>query len=297
MVPRFSIVIASRNAEATVERTLESLAEQAYPNLQVVCIDGASTDRTVDVIQSFGPLVSVLVSEPDRNVADAINKGFRLADGDFFGYVNADDALATGALESAAELFRQNPEVDVVTGACHRVYADGSECVTRVRPDFREVLALMDPIEQPSTFWRRRAWEKAGELDVSYSLAFDWEYWNRLQRSGARFLATDALLSHYYFSDTNLTSRGGRKLVSELFRVTRTYGPYKGAIAYLYLALYSIFDLRGYYDRPFATLPRWRQVLFGGTLKLLYLLLGTKIVSCYNWNFASKQQRGLVWYK
>jgi glycosyltransferase involved in cell wall biosynthesis len=297
MAPRFSIVIASRNAEATVARTLDSLAAQAYPNLQVVCIDGASTDDTVGVIRRFGDLVSVLVSESDRNVADALNKGFRYGDGEYFGYVNADDALAANALEYVAELFLQHPDVDVITGGCHRVYADGSEYVTHVRTDFMEVLALMNPIEQPSTFWRRRAWEKAGELDISYFLAFDWEYWNRLRRSGARFLSTDKVLSHYYFSDDNLTSRGGRKLVHEMFKITRAYGPLKGMVAYLYLALYNVFDLRGYYDQPFATLPRWRQLIFGAALKFLYLVLGKQVVNSYNWNFASKQERGLVWYK
>jgi len=297
MAPRFSIVIASRNAAATIARTLDSLAAQAYPNLQVVCIDGASTDDTVGVIRRFGGLVSVLVSESDRNVADALNKGFRYGDGEYLGYVNADDALAENALECVVELFRQNPDVDVITGGCRRVYADGSEYVTHVRTDFMQVLALMNPIEQPSTFWRRRAWDKAGEFDVSYFLAFDWEYWNRLQKSGARFFSTDKVLSHYYFSDTNLTSRGGRKLVDEMFKITRTYGPYKGVVAYLYLALYNIFDLRGYYDQPFTALPRWRQLLFGVALKALYLVLGKQIVNSYNWNFASKQERGLVWYK
>jgi glycosyltransferase involved in cell wall biosynthesis len=297
MLPRFSIVIASRNAEATIERTLQSLAAQAYPNLQIVCIDGASTDGTLSIIKRFGGIVSVLVSEPDRNVADALNKGFQRADGELLGYVNADDALAPEALSRVALLFEQNPDVDVVTGGCHRVFADGSDCITKVRQDFLDVLSLMNPIEQPSTFWRRRVWERAGALDISYFLAFDWEYWNRLQRSGARFLVTDLVLARYYFSDCNLTSTGGERVAKEMFRVTRTYGPYNGFVAYVYLALYRIFDLRGFYDQPFVALPRSRQLVFGLTMKSLYFLLGRKIVNSYNWNFASKQQRGMVWYK
>ena len=85
--------------------------------------------------------------------------------------------------------------------------------------------------------------------------------------------------------------------MNEMFRVTRKYGPYRGLVAYLYLMLYRVFDLHGYYDQSFATLPRWRQVLFGATLKALYFVLGKRIVNSYNWNFASKQERGLVWYK
>ena len=166
-----------------------------------------------------------------------------------------------------------------------------------LRHEFDARLPLRNEIEQPSTFWRTSIHKVAGELDQSYRLAFDWEWWNRMRRAGARFAAVEKVLSVYHFSSENLTSRGGMRIIEEMFRVTRGYGPCFGAIAYVYWFLFRVFDMHGYYDRPFAELRRRQQVVFGITLRTLYAICGEAIINCYNWNWASKQVRGLVWYK
>jgi len=294
-LPRISVVTPSFNAAATIERTLRSIEAQGYPDLQLLCIDGASTDGTVAVIERFSHLVSHFVSEPDGGAAQALNKGFRRADGDVLCYLNADDEFAPGALHRVAAAFAAEPEADVVTGGCRRFFADGSTLVTQVPDRFLAVLPLRDDIEQPSTFWRAAIHRKAGELDETYRLTFDWEWWNRLHRAGARFVRVTDVLSHYHFSESNLTSRGAQRVIDEMLRVTRTYGPRRAAWTYQFL--YRAFDLRGYYDRPFAELPRRRQLVFGKALGLARRLCGPEIVDNYNWNWASKQVRGLVWYK
>jgi glycosyltransferase involved in cell wall biosynthesis len=293
--PRISIVTPSFNAVSTIERTLRSVEAQGYPNLQLICIDGASTDGTVAVIEKFGRLVSHFVSEPDRGAAEAINKGFRKADGDVFCYLNADDELAPGALHRVASAFTEHPDADVITGGCTRFFADGSTLVTEVPERFVSVMALRNDIEQPSTFWRATVHRAVGELDESYRLAFDWEWWNRLRARGARFVRIPDVLSHYHFSESNLTSRGAQRVVDEMARVTRKYGPRRAAWAYQFL--YRVFDLNGYYDTPFPKLSKRRQLVFGKALKMLRRLCGPEIIDNYNWNWASKQVRGVVWYK
>ncbi|HVO94997.1 MAG TPA: glycosyltransferase family 2 protein [Terriglobales bacterium] len=295
--PRISLVTPSLNAEKTIERTLRSIQAQEYPNLQLICIDGGSQDATLEILQRHRHLISDLASEKDKNVADALNKGFRIADGDIFGYLNADDALAPGALRRVAEVFLAEPGADVVTGGCRRIFADGSEAVTQVPERFVRTMSLRNDIEQPSTFWRATIHRKVGEFDDSFQLAFDWEWWNRLRVSGARFGRIPDVLSLYYFSDANLTSRAGQRVIDEMYRVTKKYGPYRGRVADLYMALYKVFDLRGFYDKPFREQSRLRQLLFGGTLMVLCTILGREVVKSYNWNWASKQVRGLVWYK
>jgi glycosyltransferase involved in cell wall biosynthesis len=294
-LPRISVVTPSRNAAGTIERTLRSIEGQRYPNLQLLCIDGASTDGTVAIVERFGDLVSYFVSEQDHGAAEAINKGFRRADGEIFCYLNADDEFAPGALHQVAAAFAEHPEADVVTGGCKRFFADGSTLVTRVPDRFLKVLALRDDIEQPSTFWRAAVHRRAGELDESYRLTFDWEWWNRLLAVGARFVRVPEVLSHYHFSETNLTSRGAQRVVDEMLRVTRTYGPRRAAWAYQ--VIYRVFDLNGFYDRPFPELSRRRQLLLGNGLKALRWLCGADIIDNYNWNWASKQVRGMTWYK
>lgn len=294
-LPRVSIVTPSFNAASTIERTLRSIEAQRYPDLQLICIDGGSTDGTAESIRRFAHLVRYFVSERDRGVAEAINKGFRQADGDLFCYLNADDELAPGALHRVAAAFREHPEADVVTGGCRRFFPDGSTLVTQVGDGFLSVMALRNHIEQPSTFWRATVHRAAGELDESYRLTFDWEWWNRLRARGARFVRVPDVLSHYHFTENNLTSRGAQRVVDEMLRVTRTYGPRRAAWAYQ--LLYRAFDLRGYFDVPFPQLPRLRRLALGETLRVLRRLCGREIIDNYNWNWASKQVRGLVWYK
>jgi glycosyltransferase involved in cell wall biosynthesis len=294
-LPRISIVVPSFNAVATIERTLRSIETQAYPNLQLLCADGGSTDGTAALIERHRPLVSWFVSEKDGGPANAINKGFRHADGDVFCWLGADDELAPGALRRVAEAFGAEPSADVVTGGCRRFYADGSTVITQVPDRFVSAMALRNDIEQPSTFWRAAIHRAAGELDESYRLAFDWEWWNRLRARGARFVRVTEILSHYHFSDGNLTSRGAQRVIDEMDRVTAAYASPR--IAAMYRFLYRAFDMRGFYDPPFPELPRARRFVFGTTLSMLRRLYGREVVDNYNWNWASKQVRGVIWYR
>lgn len=295
--PRITLVTPCLNAEATIARTLDSVRAQAYPNLEYLICDGESRDRTMAIIGAYTDIVSRAVSEKDRNIANALNKGFATATGDIFCYLNADDALAPGALAFVAEYFSTHSQIDLLTGGCQRVFADGSEIVTAPAPDYLQLMSLRNGVEQPSTFWRSAAHRKAGVFDESYALSFDWEWWNRLHRAGARFATTDRVLSVYYFSDDNLTSRGGRRVIDEMERVTRTYAPNGPALASAYRLLFNVYDMNGFYDRPFRELPTWRQTLMAAGLAPLYAIFGRDKINAYNWNWASKQIRGKVWYR
>ena len=293
---RITLITACLNAAETIERTIKSIETQNYSDLEYIICDGGSTDGTLEVIERYRHLISHVISEKDKNVADALNKGFDRATGDIFAYLNADDALAPGALDHVVAMFRDNPSADVVTGGCLRVFADGSEFTTQVPDRYLDVLALRNDIEQPSTFWKASMHRRAGHLDDSFYLAFDWELWNRLKSLGAQFVRTEKVLSVYYFSDDNLTSRAGMRVIDEMYRITKKYGPIWGYSADIYWLMFKRFDMRGYYDKPFDQLSDKRRRRFGFWLKCLTLLFGERIVNNYNWNWASKQVRGLKWY-
>lgn len=294
--PRISLVVPARNAADTIARALDSIVAQAYPNLQLIVMDGASTDGTQDVIARYGPRIDHWVSEPDRCQAHALNKGFAAADGDIFGYLCADDELLPGALERMAAVFMADPCADVVTAGCERVFP-GDRCVATA-PDARffERLDFVNTLEQPSTLWRAWAHRRAGRFDESYRYAFDWEFWCRLKRAGAHFVALPEPVSRYYFSNTNLTSTGGRKIADEMYRVIKTYGPYEGRLADVYRFLYTTFDLRGYYDADrFDKKPKALVKAHHAFLRALYAVFDRETINAYNWNFASRQERGAGW--
>ncbi|EKQ67383.1 glycosyl transferase [Leptolyngbyaceae cyanobacterium JSC-12] len=295
-VPKISIVIPAFNAASTLENSIRSLITQNYPNLELILADGGSQDGTMEIVQTYKSYFSHIISEPDKGQANALNKGFRLATGDIWGWLCADDELAPGALHHFVEIFNTNSNVNLVTGGCRRIFWDGTIVETVPDPNLMQRIAYIDGIEQPSTLWKADLHRAAGELDESYRYAFDWDWWNRLKAAGANLAITNQILSHYYFSETNKTSTGGNALVAEMYRVIKRYGPLRGYLADIYSFLYHNFDLHGCYDQP-PTCSKLRSRLRDLSLKVLLKLFGAEFIYCYNWNFASKQERGLCWFK
>jgi len=294
--PKISIVVPSYKAAATLERTLLSLLNQNYPRLQIIVFDGGSEDGTVEILQRYDEQIDFWVSEPDEGQVDALNKGFRKADGEYFGWLCADDELELGALTKFVETFNDHPEADVVTGGCIRDFNGEYQVTTAPADDFYHKLSVTNTIEQPSTLWRRTTHLTAGELDGSYKYAFDWEFWCRMKRNNSVFRKIDQPLSVYYFSDDNLTSTGGTKIANEMYRIIKSYGPYNGRIADAYRLLYRHFDLKGFYDKEQQEARKtWRNKVFGIVLRLMYMRYDRDTVNAYNWNFASRQERGLGW--
>jgi glycosyltransferase involved in cell wall biosynthesis len=116
--PLVSVVTPSFNQARFLRSTLESVALQRYPRLEHIVVDGASTDGSVEILKAFSvthPHVR-WVSEPDEGQADAFNRGFRMATGDIFGWLNSDDLYCVDAIPIAVHSLEQNPELDMIYG-------------------------------------------------------------------------------------------------------------------------------------------------------------------------------------
>jgi glycosyltransferase involved in cell wall biosynthesis len=292
---RFSIVVPNYNSGEVIERALRSLLSQNGPNLQIIVADSESRDVSRQIIERFRPQLDTVLIETDEGQADGLNKGFRFANGEFFGWLCADDELLPGALEHVAATFHEHPDADVVIGCCERVFPDGTTWTTPARADTWEIIGIQNVVDQPSVFWRADLHRRLGSLDTSYHLAFDWDFWCRMREAGARLVTTDRVLSRYFFSESNKSGNSGRGHVRESFRIVRRYGPLGGALAYVFYFLYHVFDLHGCYDRP-PTCTKLKATFFVSTLAALRLIIGTKLLFSYNWHFASCQERGLRWW-
>jgi glycosyltransferase involved in cell wall biosynthesis len=293
---KFSIVIPNYNGGATLERAIRSLIDQNYPDLQIIVCDSESKDNSREIIEKYRPQLDTVIIEKDKGQPDGLNKGFARATGDIYGWLCSDDELAAGALAAAAKLFEANPDADMVIGGCQRLMSDGTSYVIPA-PDPKkwDRINIQCCVEQPSTFWRSALHKKVGPLDISYFLAFDWDFWNRLHRAGAKLVTTDQVFSNYYFSQTNKTSSAGNRQMQEMFRVVRKYGPMWGGVAHIYRFLYNHFDLHGCYDKP-PTCTLLRSHMFVWTLAFLRVLIGQDLLYLYNWHYASCQQRNLKWW-
>jgi glycosyltransferase involved in cell wall biosynthesis len=187
--PRLSIVTPSYNQGAFLERTICSVLDQGYPNLEFMVIDGGSTDNTIDIIRRYERHLAYWVSEKDSGQSDALNKGFKRATGEFVGWQNSDDVYLPGSFFEAMDALRKYPEVDVAFA--NRLDVDEDDRITdecRFTP-FSLIGYWYEgmSMSNQSAFWRRSIFDKVGYLDESLHAAMDYEFFLRCAFSGIRF--------------------------------------------------------------------------------------------------------------
>jgi glycosyltransferase involved in cell wall biosynthesis len=187
--PKISIVTPSYAQGEYIERTLLSVLDQHYPNLEYFVQDGGSTDRTAEVLEKYESRLSGWISEKDSGQSQAINNGFARTSGDIMAWLNSDDLLLPGTLNTVAGFFDRHPEVDVVYGNRLLIDENDMEIGRWIMPGHDgEVLTWVDYIPQETMFWRRRIWDKAGgRIDESFKFAMDWDMLVRFREAGAKF--------------------------------------------------------------------------------------------------------------
>lgn len=179
---KISIITVCYNSECTIESTLKSVANQSYSDIEHVIIDGASKDGTLDIISRFNS-VSVLVSEPDKGIYDAMNKGFSLATGDVIGTLNADDFyIDESVLSDVAIIFSDN-SVDACFADLVYVKQDDTDDIVRYWKSEAYKPGLFKSgwmPAHPTFFVRKSVYEKLGVFDLNYKIAADFELLFRL---------------------------------------------------------------------------------------------------------------------
>lgn len=181
-LPKISIVIPSFNQGKYIEQTIVSIVEQSYKNLEIIIIDAASTDETVAVIKKYEQHIAYWISEPDRGQSHAINKGLEKCTGEVFNWINSDDYLEPGALETIATIFADNEEVKVVCGFT-RCFFDEDNTTSHeyrmgVKPAVAETIATVE-MNQPGSFYRTSIVKEIGGVNESLRYVFDDELWFR----------------------------------------------------------------------------------------------------------------------
>ena len=195
---KISIITITYNSEKVIEKTLKSVFEQEYRPLEYILVDGASKDRTVEIIERYIPFFEEagiqisLVSEPDKGISDAFNKGIRRATGDIIGITNADDMILPNMLTYVGENFPT--DVDVFYG--NILWEDSDKGISYVRKSSTDLSDLKYRLKalHPAVYIRRTAYEKYGLYDIGYRYCMDKELLARMQRLGASFQYTDATL-------------------------------------------------------------------------------------------------------
>ncbi len=184
---KISVVIPSYNQGIFLESTIKSLLNQNYPHLELIIVDGGSTDYSPQIIQKYKDVLHWWCCEPDNGQANALNKGFAHTTGEILSWLNADDCHAPDTLAVASNFFTKHPEVDVLYGNRIHINKHGMEIGRTILPPHNNrILSWADFVPQETLFWRRGLWEKVGaRLDESFDFAMDWELLLRFRAARA----------------------------------------------------------------------------------------------------------------
>ncbi|MBL8172688.1 MAG: glycosyltransferase [Acidobacteria bacterium] len=184
--PKISIITPSFNQAHFLERTMRSVLDQGYPNLEYIVIDGGSTDGSVALLEKYSDRLAYWVSEKDRGQSHALNKGFQRATGDIIGWLNSDDLYCPQALQRVGEAYLESPTDEVWYGGIYIVDQEDRvlNALWPLPPDPQYTVFVGLDIHQQGLFWRRDLMQRIGFLDESLDFAMDWDFIIRLLLAG-----------------------------------------------------------------------------------------------------------------
>ncbi len=195
MNPKISVITISYNSAKTIEKTIQSVINQDYDNLEYIIIDGKSQDGTIDIIKKYEDKIAYWVSEPDKGISDAFNKGISAATGEIVGIVNSDDQYLPGALKAIADNY--DPTVDVYRGEI-LIHDDIKNVEYTYQPSMKfGLLPIKVNVCHLPTFITKKAYEKYGTYSTEFKLAMDLDLLRRFYRAGARFKKVDMVLGRF----------------------------------------------------------------------------------------------------
>lgn len=249
MHPKISIITPSFNQGKFLERTIESILSQNYPNLEYIVMDGGSTDGTIEILKKYGKQITWF-SDKDEGPADAINKGFRKSTGEILFWIGSDDILLPDSLLKVSEYFVKNNNCQWVIGRCWIIDQNDKKTrklITAYKNFWLDhyhysTLLILNYINQPAVFFTRKIFSELGDLRTQEYWEFDYDYWLRLGKQYHPGLINEYLASFRIHSQAR-TQLNPKHFIEEVRTAERyTHNPI--IILFHYLNYLSI--LLGY---------------------------------------------------
>lgn len=220
--PCVSIITVVRNGVATLERTIASVQAQQGPVIEHIIVDGGSTDGTQALLERHLRAQDFWISEPDRGIADAFNKGVALARGTYVQFLNADDWLSDGQLARALATLEQSG-ADFVFGDLVFYRDDRPAFLYRGDPHYADGLRThLPPVNHPTLLARRALFERVGLFCLEHRYAMEYDWLQRVQGSGGRGVHDPGIVGH--MTHEGVSNRAFRGTVREVRDIAIAYG-------------------------------------------------------------------------
>lgn len=213
--PKISIVTPSYNQAQFLERTILSVLNQNYPNLEYTIIDGGSIDGSVEIIKKYEKYLIYWVSEKDNGQTQAINKGFQKSTGKIIAWLGSDDTYLPEIFYKIMKSFKNNPEADLIFGNIYFINEHDKRIgeLKFTEFDFDTLIYEGGNLHQTGTFWTRKIYEKVGGLDSNYKFCMDYDFFCRVAKVGKLCHIRDFFANFRMHKDTksSIISHIGRK--------------------------------------------------------------------------------------
>lgn len=232
-LPLVTVVTVVYNGKKTLETTILSVLTQSYENIEYIIIDGGSTDGTLQIIKKYEDRIAYWVSEPDRGISDAFNKGIVCSTGDMVGIINADDWMSPDQVEQGVRALL-NTNADFVFGDL-LFYDDQGMAVYQIKGDkeYSKVIHNnMPDLCHPSVLARRDAYDRFGLFDTIYHYAMDYEWFLRLHTQGGRGIYAKTITAHMRLAGAS--DRSYYHALKEVRDISIKYGKNRFAASLLY---------------------------------------------------------------
>ena len=226
--PLVSIIVAVFNGNATLQQCIDSVKQQIYPNKELIIIDGGSTDGTVNLLRENAGNISYWISEPDRGVYSAWNKGLAQAHGEWICFLGADDFFwdSTVLEKMVAHLQKLPQSTRVAYGQIMLIGEDGKPSRTIGEPweQARESFSQYMSIPHVGTMHRRTLFEQNGTFDESFEIAGDYELLLRELKIGVAMFIPNIIVVGQRLGGISTTANNNLKIKLEVWRAQRMHG-------------------------------------------------------------------------
>lgn len=195
--PLISIITPTLNSSKYLRKTIDSVKNQSYQNFEHIFIDGGSTDNTISIIKQYSEK-SRIISEPDKGISDAFNKGIRLAKGAIVGIINSDDYYAENIFQDIINAYLNSDKFSILHGSMCLIAIKKKRFI-KPRPFPKLTFYIDMPVYHPSVFVPKKIYDDIGIFDLKYKYSMDFDFLLRASKKGYKFKNINKIVSYFRF--------------------------------------------------------------------------------------------------